>query len=584
MSSFIFAARRCLFWGGPILLLAFLLQLHIGNAGGTGKNLPQTAIIWGCMSLFSLGIIWRTRRTSGVCTPVTIIIFIATLLLWLPWFYTQPAWRSESLWPLLGLFAGVVFYLSALQFSWSLRRLQQILMFIIIVSVLQAGLVLWQYAWPGSLISWLSYPQDKLLRQTGVFQQVNLLASFIATGFAATLLVSLSSAFSSHRVSRGILVISLVLLPLLLVLLQSRIGWLGAISATLMLLLFSGRQDLCKTASTIGFALLGVILGIATLWSSSDMPLSHENSDYARSIMLRDTLAMIQERPWLGWGYGGFEYNFQHFRLNRGESTLGVGIATHPHNEFLYRWVEGGVVGLAGMLLLALAGGWVLWQAYQRERRAKSTSEAGVFIGLGSCLLPFLLHTQTEYPFYLSALHWGMFLLLLAIWDRLSVPHQKLVIIPQYIAQTGRTLLSGILLATLIFTSTGGYSGWLLWRFEQQQFQGPVPYWQINPWLLAERARFDEQVASLLVFNQDRSLIRLNRYAIWAKEYSCTHIDREVYAHLVQILLALELRDSAKHWGEEGHRLFPDDTRLQAFAISSDNPIVHPVPTCVAVN
>lgn len=39
----------------------FILQVYIGNAGGTGRNLPQTGIVWGMISIFSLTVLWRTR-------------------------------------------------------------------------------------------------------------------------------------------------------------------------------------------------------------------------------------------------------------------------------------------------------------------------------------------------------------------------------------------------------------------------------------------------------------------------------------------------------------------------------------------
>jgi len=553
-----------------MLLALILIQLNIGNAGGTGKNLPQTAIVWGYMGLFALFVLWRTRYKLGFFTPTSISILVATLLLSLPWFLTRTAWQMEALWPLLGLLAGVAFYLSVLQFRWSLARLQRVLLFIVIATLLQAGLVLWQYAFPEASVNGFTYPRDKLLRPSGVFQQVNLLASFTATGLAVALLLYLTPVFVRLRPRnapgyRAMLAVALLLLPMLLVILQSRIGWLGGSSAAL-LLLFRRRQDSRRVLMASALIVCGVTLGIACFWGGLSTSLTHENSNYARGIMLRETVEMILAHPWQGWGYGGFEYNFQHFRLQKGESTLGVGIATHPHNEYLYRWVEGGIFALAGMLILTLAGGWLFWGAYKQDKRLKHTSKTGVLIGLGYCLLPLVLHTQTEYPFYLSALHWGVFLLLLAIWDRLITPRHHQFHLPQTVTHMGRTLLTGVMLATLVFTASGGYSGWVLWRFEQQGFKGAFPYWQVNPWLLAERAHFDEQVASLLSFNLDRSEQRLNQYATWAKAYSATHIDREVYAHLVQVLRIQGLQVSAAEWGWEGYRFFPDDPRFQIYA------------------
>lgn len=572
MPSFLYIIRPQLFRIFISALIIFMLQLHIGNPGGTAKNLPQTAIVWGVMSFFALGVLWRTRRTQIVYTPTTVSFLMATILLWLPWFFTRPEWKLEGLWPLLGLSAGMIFYISVLQYQWSIERLHRVLKLIIITTLLQAILVLLQMAWPGSLPDLLVYPLDKMMRPAGVFQQVNLLASFTATGLVTATLLYFSPAFKIHSIENWIINITFLILPMLLVILQSRVGSLGAIFSISLLLLYFGNKNMRKTLTSFFIFLCGISLGYAAICLGPSVSITHENSNFARSIMFRETLSMILERPWLGWGYGGFEYNFQHFRLDKGESTMGVGIATHPHNEFLYRWVEGGVMALVGMLFITLTGVYLYFQAYRQDQRTKIAPGTGIFFGLGSCLIPLLLHTQTEYPFYLSALHWGLFLLLLSIWDRLITTDQQISVISNMLTCIKlKKILAGAALATLLFTTTGGYSGWLMWRFEKLDFKRPLPHWQVNPWLLSERVEFDEQVSSLLEFNNDYSNSRLENYVIWAKKYLCSHVDREVYAHLVQALYVLKQHTSAEIWGSVGYRFFPDDPRFHSFSALPNN-------------
>nr|WP_154325415.1 Wzy polymerase domain-containing protein [Pantoea sp. 201603H] len=240
---------------------------------------------------------------------------------------------------------------------------------------------------------------------------------------------------------------------------------------------------------------------------------------------------------------------------------------THPHNEYLYRWAEGGVIALTGMLLFTLCGVWLFMKAVRRDRLVGFTGHS-FGPGMGFCLLPLLMHTQTEYPFYLSALHWGVFILLLAVWDKQLTRQQQLISLSFPLSDTGRGALAVVMYATLIFTATGGYSGWLLWRFEQQHFEGEMPRWNINPWLLSERATFDGQVASLLAFNHDRDPFRLEDYLIWSQDYSAVHIDREVYARRVQILRARGIEPLATQWEAQAYGLFPDDPRFQPRTIS----------------
>ncbi|WP_455872368.1 O-antigen ligase family protein [Serratia proteamaculans] len=83
---------------------------------------------------------------------------------------------------------------------------------------------------------------------------------------------------------------------------------------------------------------------------------SHTGSNHVRYTMLRDTLAMIAEKPLLGWGYGGFEYSFHHFRINQTPPTVVTEIARHPHNELLLWWVEGGRGRTAGYAALGAGG------------------------------------------------------------------------------------------------------------------------------------------------------------------------------------------------------------------------------------
>lgn len=61
------------------------------------------------------------------------------------------------------------------------------------------------------------------------------------------------------------------------------------------------------------------------------------------------TWAMIQERPWLGWGPGTF---FQAYPAHRSPADGSAG--QHVHNDFLQYWVESGFPAL--LLLVALFG------------------------------------------------------------------------------------------------------------------------------------------------------------------------------------------------------------------------------------
>jgi len=71
----------------------------------------------------------------------------------------------------------------------------------------------------------------------------------------------------------------------------------------------------------------------------------------------------IQDRPLLGYGYGGF---WLEETYGLAVSALFGGIVTHAHNGYLELWLDLGLVGfgLGLLLLLATLGYW--WRAYMR--------------------------------------------------------------------------------------------------------------------------------------------------------------------------------------------------------------------------
>ncbi|MBI6181587.1 O-antigen ligase C-terminal domain-containing protein [Serratia proteamaculans] len=542
------------------------MHLYLPNMGGMGFALPQNLISWGGMALLSL-IIWMSvlfchRRI--IITPTVKLGVVALALLAIPLFYTQPEWRETAFWRWCGLFGGLIFYFSWLQINLSPRARYWLVGIIVLAVTIQALMAMLQLF---NLGHWLPYP---VLggRPYGVFQQVNLLASFAATALALVLMLFLLPGFqlrvAGHEKWRRVLLcLLLAVFPALLVWLQSRIGWLGGGVVALLFMVTYARKYPWSSVVAALMMLFGVLAGIAVLsWSEQVNAVSHAGSDSARGVMLNGTLAMIMEKPLAGWGYGGFEYSFQHFRAALGESTLGVGVAVHPHNEILLWWVEGGIAGLLGMLLLLFAGAQLAAKAWRQYRQQAGSPDRGVMLALCFALLPLSLHTQTEYPFYLSALHWVVFLLLLAMLDHGVISGGER---SELSGRTAGILLSVCSLCTLAAMLFGLLGGVILTHAEQNKFADmrdlaampAVAYWLHN-----ERREFDQQVYALLLFNQTQDETLLSGYAQWAQDYLKKHIDRNVYATLYLILKHQGQSRSAEMLRREGMAFFPDDPRF----------------------
>ncbi|MBI6182966.1 O-antigen ligase family protein [Serratia proteamaculans] len=553
-----------------IFLIFIPLAIYIPNPGGVGLALPFNLLVYGGAALF-MGICWRaTPLRRVVITPTCRAIIAACLLLVLPVFFTRPEWLSAAVWRLAGLFAGAAFYFTWLQVCMTARQRHAVLYVILSAAAVQALIVLLQLFAPAIAQSWI--PSGSL-RAFGIFQQPNVLASFIATGLALAQAAFVLPGFQllnsrAESWRRRALAVVLVLLPMVLVWVQSRTGWLaGALVLGLFVLCFCRRYP---HVIAIAFLLIagGTLVGVLVLWWGSELGgalryASHAGSNHARYTMLRDTLAMIAEKPLLGWGYGGFEYSFQHFRINQMPPTAVSEIARHPHNELLLWWVEGGVVALLGMLLLVRAGFKLLARACWHDKRASACGKASAGEALALCLalLPIALHSQTEYPFYLSALHWLVFLLLLAMLDRLVSPRLGAGLE----LKRWRLPMLALSLAALFVMTTGFYSARVLTQAERGGLQDmqqveALPGWA--SWMHEDRLQFDRQLAGLLAFNRTRDEQRLETYAQWAQRYLNHRIDKNVYANLVVILRQQQQWVLAEQYQREVASLFPMDARF----------------------
>ncbi|WP_273855337.1 O-antigen ligase family protein [Serratia liquefaciens] len=552
------------------------------SMAGKGLTLVINVIVTGLVaaSVFFI-FITRVISTRGyfifTSTPASRLLLLATVVLSVPLLYTQPQWLNEAVWRIVGLALGVGFFFCCLQMRSTHRMVYGVicvLLLLVCVQALVAVLQLFVPAW-----SWVPLYGRRVY---GTFLQPNVLASFIATGLALSLMLFLLPGFAlaqtcHERYRQRALVLMLALFSALLVLIQSRAGWLGGIVVALLFLWRFGALSSKRSLWATSAILLGALTGIGLLLfaDTATSAINHDHSNLARLSMLRDTLAMIADKPWSGWGYGGFEYSFQHFRINQTPPTAVTEIARHPHNEILLWISEGGVVALVGILLLSAAGLRVVLQVWRYDQNAfagKARPLAGVPTALCIALLPMLTHTQLEYPFYLSTLHFVVFLLLLAMADRLSGG----VTVRKVFSSTCSALLAGTVAAcTLVVAIVAGFAlkGNLaiaqVERFRMVDITPIKTLPALSTWVHRERVMFNEQVHGLLAYNHTRDERQLEAYSQWAQRYLTRRIDKNVYASLIMILQHQEQDFAAEHYRRDAARLFPTDVRFHEAAVEN---------------
>ncbi|WP_285147578.1 PglL family O-oligosaccharyltransferase [Lelliottia wanjuensis] len=358
-------------------------------------------------------------------------------------------------------------------------------------------------------------------RPYGSFQQINVYASFLATGMLCALWLF---TIRHRKLAVNASAIALIIIPAMLVLVQSRTGYLGAIIGSIIMLL-ALRQRRClalilmMTGTVAGLCLL--YLGPKYFPGMIPTLVQSEGSTVQRWYMLHLTWRLICEHPIVGNGYGSFEV-----LLGQLSQQIPPGIESttiqYPHNEFLYTWMEGGIVAVAGLLLMVVGVFIRLWSKGGRR-----------WTGL-ALLLPIAIHMNLEYPLYQSVTHGITLVMLLMITGpaACALPTAK---------PSKKSLRIGVGLlasAVLVFMLSGVVSEVQLTRIEQQ---GLMPLVQddnlslLNPWSQHDRLDFDRHVALLLKFNLTQNAELLAQYRSWAEKYIRTHNNPDVYNSLMMI-------------------------------------------------
>ncbi|WP_297311445.1 O-antigen ligase family protein [Neptuniibacter sp.] len=193
----------------------------------------------------------------------------------------------------------------------------------------------------------------------------------------------------------------------------SRIGLLGAILGLLMMLLGRWRQLVSPHARTTFIIALFCMLA-GTLVNTSGLEKATDKADRAIGGMEKDvrwkvydlSWQLYKEAPLFGHGLGSFQKVFQDKRAEYQKiegNSLGTNPRfTHPHNEIIFWMVEGGIFAILGIMCAAIVTFMQL---------AKAGWQRG--IAYAALLIPIVLHTQVELPFYISNTHWFMLLFLL---------------------------------------------------------------------------------------------------------------------------------------------------------------------------
>ena len=542
------------------------MHIFTPNPGGAGLALSFNTTTWMAVS-FSLAIGLYQVGTQGVVryNKLSIGLFLCCVLLTIPVFFPHSDF-SLSQGKLLGLWAGYGLFFVLQQFRFSNKQKQRLLWFITIAAFMQVLFGWFQYLvlQPDNLFGYDTVQN----RPYGIFQQPNVMASFLATGLALSgyLLTRHPKKYNRHLSEVSLLYLMPVVTVPLLIIIASRTGWLGAFLSVILLLSYLYRFATKKRFwGWLTAILLGLSIGssINLLTDGESLAAKRANLESPRLYTFPQTLDMLIEKPFTGYGYGRFEpeyivYTARQHQLNPSYHP-GLASMDHPHNELLYWGAEGGLIPVVAIVLAAVM---VLVRIYNAKK--------GTRLAMFALFVPIVLHSQLEYPFYHSAIHWITFVVLLFWIDQRARSYRF-----ASFSIVTKTLFRVMSLVVPIITSfymlTTLHTNYVLTQFETSNPKNPDLLNQVsNPIVWKDRYDWDiySTYLNIGLYRQEAKFIQ--PYIDWSLKIIKEKPRPAFYNNLILAYQGLGDSERAEQIRSEAQYLFPERDFSQVQYIAPD--------------
>ncbi len=533
------------------------MHVIFDTPGGVGLYFSYNIFAWLIVSvLIALGLWQITLNKRIYYSKMLLLLASGCVLLIIPVFYDFE-FTDHAIPRLLALVAGLLFLFCLYQFTLSKNEALQLLLLILVAVIMEAlfGLVQFFLFEPGD---WGGYIVGSS-RPHGVFLQPNVMASFMATGLAIALFLSTSKPIKINQtLVKTLVLLGLFVTAFLLILLQSRTGFVAAITVSLLLIPYLYQQSKRQLLTNLIVIATSVIIAIVALQHSNTPIRGAQVYEQVgvRSAQYIVSLDMIKEKPIMGYGYGGFERSFiDHFNryaLEHPEIGNTLTRLSHPHNEVLFWLIEGGIVALLAFVLFTMA--------YLSTWRKLPIIKGLALVAL---ILPMLLHSQLEFPFYSSVSHWLVFLIMLWLLDRFALAtnstYSSIACDKTFLIRFCALLIPAIFVPFLL---TSLHTAKILVEYEKDpvnaaKFQRLSEL--INP--IAWQSRLDAAVYAHIFVKglRDNDEEQLQTYLTWALR-RIGHKPRVVlYKNCLQVLKALAKEQAYQALLAEAKRTYPQE-------------------------
>ena len=542
-----------------VLIIYYFIGMHYTqhHIGGIGLYRPNNAVGWIFASaIISLGLLKIASDRQVLISPTMKMIALVFIGLIIPYFYGQ----TDNLWKAADRFvaiaAGGLIIFSLQQFRFSEKQWMCILFSIVVAALLQSLFGWYQYflAAPGAFGGNVPF---------GTFFQKNNIGTFVLTGFslACLFLLRAPKLYSSqiYKICFSISLIFTLFAGFVLVMVFSRSTQLITLIVIICICIGLGISKVNNRGAVL-LMIFGLTLSIcfgmyvlATAEGNIDALIelndtaewdSDKMTGEPRRLIWGICWNMFLSSPLLGFGYGDFRWDFLKAQAEKFSTTgeyYSISISL-PHNELIFWAIEGGVVPL---LCIVCFGLWFVIRTFRKR------GISAVFYLV--CLVPVIIHSMVEYPFYQAVVHWVTFCGLIAfISSRQEIKRCYTIAAPVIMRS----------LAVIIFILVTTYMTLAIQSLYWLEKYSVTPKLELlsNIWYPVEHGDIVLSAHMLQRMND------VNK--VWNEKELLEHVDwlrttiiydpkDYLYKYMIRVLKALGQEEKSEQFRIEGKYLFP---------------------------
>lgn len=308
---------------------------------------------------------------------------------------------------LLGI-VGVFVFLTAISFGLKLREspkeLQVFLIAVLIASAVNSlqGILQW-LGLADALYEWMVVPEQRGIA-FGTFRQRNLYATFISVG-----LVSAIWLHHLKKISTSMAWVIVFMFTASIAASGSRTGLLQVFALSMLGVIWRAQRSKSLNYLMLGqsfllilwLILLPSIAEMLTVSAESSLARVVQSTQDARLLIWQDSMNLIYQRPWQGWGWKEFNYAYYASDFDPRYQVL----IDHAHNLPLHLAVEFGLPFAAFLIFLGI---WLFFTAYRNIGRLQRIDEKlidnqGQQYAFAILLIILGIHSSLEFPLW----HYG---------------------------------------------------------------------------------------------------------------------------------------------------------------------------------